>query len=106
MSTKDATLIEKKIRALCIARAHIQSNRRDFVCHALDAVAVDFPSLHCACYELQRYIVRVLSPHTTLGAWANANIRRFQDMRANRIQWLDWMVCSLRRDIAEIEGVK
>lgn len=81
--------------ALKFARHLIANGHANSICFALTSVKNDLPHLTGACDRVKAYIQQQLSPHGTLGIWQQANgfaPRTWEELRRNRIAWIDWML--------------
>lgn len=83
--------------ALRRARELIDSERKEYICFALDVVRVHSKSdaLQTACRELKVEIAAYLGPTLSLGWWQARNLpsrKRPRDTRVDRLAWIDWML--------------
>jgi len=91
-------LTQQKIEVLRDVRALIKAKNFQFICYALQFMAIKQPRLRRAAIDLQQYVRNALDPYDTLFNWANANVDmhwKDWDGVAARLQWIDWMINQL-----------
>ncbi len=97
MSTYQDILIE--------ARKKIERKQENYVCLAISAVRT-LENAH-ACDQLKKWILKILGGADTYVEWLQINHRdqcqvmTWNDIRAGRLAWLDWMIPNVDREISK-----
>lgn len=116
MRNESARMLQTKIGILTEVRSRIASNKANYICKGIRDVVLEPRTtpqprgLHTAARRLTAYIARQLAPYPALTAWMSAPERggKFLDVhpREARLLWIDWMLNSLRDDLAHKIGVE
>ncbi|MDN7998085.1 hypothetical protein QZN00_13100 [Burkholderia multivorans] len=88
-------LTPEKREALVLARKRIAADKNQYICHALDYIAMRHPYLEAECVSLKQYIGKQLGSTTTLGGWHKFNgfgDRGGAQRHLDRLAWIDWML--------------
>lgn len=95
----------RMIQALLLVKAAIaaRAGQTNWICHALINVTDSQPHLRTAAIQLMEYITASLDGEgITLGGWLFARDKVFRseaELRACRLQWIDWMINCLKEDM-------